>query len=450
MSETDRQLKDKLNTNQAMRERMCLELLQTQTHFTDVRPRLPKGGPDGGRDIEAVYRGTQKTFGAVGFINDATDTEEHRRKAKAKFLEDLARVSALQTNELESPLEVFVFFTNIGLTPAINDDLKKAAYNQGIKVCEIYDRERMRIMLDSNTGYAIRQRYLDIPLTDAEQKDFFDRWGEQLQTMISSGLSDIDSMIHRLHFLAEAQSLVDQISVIVKLSRPLYEISGGEFLFQTMLMLRTHSDGLISIAFGSGSNPIAETITQFHQRGSQLSRNSQKGFSYAQLWPDSPQHERHKSMVDQDKAIDVDNWIPVGRSSGVLQFEKPLIHTNYGSEPFLDRFYPTCKLMDLHRCFVIFDCDAATADHIEEVHLTANQYHLLHLTGDDFWLEEGSRESIVPQCDFCHLEPSTGWRRLRPKELASAFMPDFHASTPSRRYSAVRHSSGKNVPRRRQ
>ena len=52
MSETDRQLKDKLNTNQAMRERMCLELLQTQKNFTEARPRLPKGGPDGGRDIE--------------------------------------------------------------------------------------------------------------------------------------------------------------------------------------------------------------------------------------------------------------------------------------------------------------------------------------------------------------------------------------------------------------
>ena len=184
-------------------------------------PSFTKRWSRWGRDIEGLYKGTQRTFGAVGFINDATDTQEHRRKAKAKFIEDLARVTAIGTSERDFAPEVFVFFTNVGLTPAIIDDLKKTAYNHNIEVCEIYDRERMRIMLDSNTGYAIRQRYLDISLTDSEQKDFFDRWGEQLQTIISASLGDIDSMIRRLHFLAEAQSLVDQISVIVKLSRPL-------------------------------------------------------------------------------------------------------------------------------------------------------------------------------------------------------------------------------------
>ena len=419
---------------------MCLELLQTQKNFTEVRPRLPKGGPDGGRDIEGLYKGTQRTFGAVGFTNDATDTQEHRRKAKAKFLEDLTRVSAIGTSELDSAPEVFVFFTNVSLTPAIIDDLKKTVYNHNIAVCEIYDRERMRIMLDSNTGYAIRQRYLDIPLTDAEQKDFFDRWGEQLQTIISTGLGDIDSMIRRLHFLAEAQSLVDQISVIVKLSRPLYDISGGEFLFQTTLMLRTHADGLISIAFGSGSGPIIETIAQLRQSGAQFPRNSQKGFSYAQLWPNSPQHESYKAIIDEETGIDVDKWTPVGTSSGLLQIEQTSIYTRYGSEPFLDRFYPTCRLIDLHRCFVIFDCDAPIADHIEKVDLVADQYHLLHLTSDNFRLVDGSRERIVSASDFGHLDPSTSWRTLRPSDGVSAFMPDFHTKTPTRRYSADRQS----------
>ena len=441
MSETDRQLKDKLNTNQAMRERMCLELLQTQTNFTEIRPRLPKGGPDGGRDIEGLHKGMQRTFGAVGFINDATDTQEHRRKATAKFVEDLARATDIAATDPDAASEVFVFFTNVGLTPTIIDDLKRKAYNRNISVCEIYDRERIRIMLDCNTGYAIRQRYLDMSLTDAEQKDFFDRWGEQLQRMISTGLGDIDSMIRRLHFLAEAQSLVDQISVIVKLSRPLHEISGGDFLFQTMLMLRTHAEGLISIAFGSGSDPIIETADQFRQSGAQFSRNTKKGFSYAQLWPNSPQHERYKAVVDEAKDIDVDRWTRVGTSSGLLQIEQASIYTHYGSEPFLDRFYPTCKLIDLHRCLVIFNCDAIIAENIEEVDLVADQYHLLHLTRADFLIADGSRERIVSAADFGHLDLSTSWQTLRPADGTSAFMPDFHSKTPTRRYSADRHTS---------
>ena len=48
---------------------MCRAILAIDKRFSDVRPRHPRGGPDGGRDIEAVYRGDQITFGAVGFVN---------------------------------------------------------------------------------------------------------------------------------------------------------------------------------------------------------------------------------------------------------------------------------------------------------------------------------------------------------------------------------------------
>ncbi len=54
MSETDRQLKDHLNTNQAKRERMCLEILSVQDGYTDLQPRLPKGGRTG----EEIFRGS--------------------------------------------------------------------------------------------------------------------------------------------------------------------------------------------------------------------------------------------------------------------------------------------------------------------------------------------------------------------------------------------------------
>jgi hypothetical protein len=38
--------------------------------------------------------------------------------------------------------------------------------------CEVVDRERMRIALDSPDGFSIRFQYLDIPLSEAEQASF--------------------------------------------------------------------------------------------------------------------------------------------------------------------------------------------------------------------------------------------------------------------------------------
>ena len=192
MSETDRQLKDRLNTNQVVRERMCVELLQTHRDFLDVRPRLPKGGPDGGRDLEATYKDGQRVVGAVGFVNDAADTREHRSRAESKFNADLERLSAIPADGRKRKPEVFVFFTNVGLTPTIVARLTKSAYAANVSQCEVFDRERIRLMLDCNTGYAIRQRHLGIPLSDAEQKDFFDRWGNDLQRMMSTTLGSIE------------------------------------------------------------------------------------------------------------------------------------------------------------------------------------------------------------------------------------------------------------------
>ena len=299
MSDTDRRIKDQLNSNFVMRERMCLELLATQKDFSHVRPRLPKGGPDEGRDIEALYKEMTRAIGAVGFVNDATDTNQHRRRAEAKFKDDLTKFSATSADEHNRMPGVFVWFTNVGLTPAITKRLKKAAYAANARMCEVFDRERIRIMLDCNTGYAIRLRYLDIPLSDAEQKDFFEKWGDQLQEMVSASLSGIEgSITHRLHFLAESQFPVDNISVTVKLSSPLGDISSGNYLFQVMIMLNPHSEGLHSVTFGSGSEPIVESMTEIRDSRKQFPRNTQVGYAVTSILAGTAQHERYSEILD--------------------------------------------------------------------------------------------------------------------------------------------------------
>jgi hypothetical protein len=53
---TEERLRYHLDSNQVMRERLCLELLPLLGAFTERRPRRPKGGPDGSRAAEALMR----------------------------------------------------------------------------------------------------------------------------------------------------------------------------------------------------------------------------------------------------------------------------------------------------------------------------------------------------------------------------------------------------------
>ena len=83
--ETDQRLKSYLDTNQLHREQLCRAVLAIDKRFTNVQPRHPRGGPDGGRDMEGTYRREQKAFGAVGFVNEANNSKEQKTKTSAKF-----------------------------------------------------------------------------------------------------------------------------------------------------------------------------------------------------------------------------------------------------------------------------------------------------------------------------------------------------------------------------
>lgn len=161
---TEERLRSWLDSNQVMRERMCIAILALNKNYSDIKPRRPKGGPDGGRDIEAIYKEKHFVYGAVGFRNSANDSSEDKRWVKEKFISDLA--AGLKA---KPDLSVFTFFTNIDLTPKEVIELEEFAKNKDIKFVDIYYRERIRIELDRDQGFAIRFNYLGIKLTDAEQ-----------------------------------------------------------------------------------------------------------------------------------------------------------------------------------------------------------------------------------------------------------------------------------------
>jgi hypothetical protein len=206
-------------------ERMCADLLSLDKRFSNVHPRNPKGGPDQGRDIEAVFEGRGLAFGAVGFIDGALDTQQHRRQAGNKFQEDLN--SALK----HAPdLDVFVFFTNVALTAKDHDSLRDGA--RAIKRplhIEIFARERIRMLLNSPKGFGLRFQYLDIEMSRAEQASFFSAHGEEIQATLTRGFTDLDLSMARLEFLADKPSPLTWLQALIHLKAPYPAADLGQF-----------------------------------------------------------------------------------------------------------------------------------------------------------------------------------------------------------------------------
>jgi hypothetical protein len=194
---TPRETEERLRTwtqSQADRERLCAALLELDQRFQDVKPRRPKGGPDGARDIEAKYEG-RVVWGAVGFRNNAIDSKEDKQWVATKFRSDLD--AAL----VESPgLHGFVFLTNVDLTPAEREVLESYARSK-VAFCEIFYRERIRLVLDSPKGFAYRYQFLGLTMSDPEQVSFFAEYGDRLLGFVQGRFDEVDARLARLEFV---------------------------------------------------------------------------------------------------------------------------------------------------------------------------------------------------------------------------------------------------------
>jgi len=174
--------------------------------------------------LEAVFENKRVAWAAIGFQNSVSDSSAERRKAKKKFKDDLK--NALQ----EDPnLAAFVFFTNVRLTIGDKQSLATHGNEQGVEVTDIFDRERIRISLDSPDGLALRFQYLDIPLSDAEQKSFFARWGASLETLIVESIQGVDSRLARLEFFQEQSLPLTHFSFHLRLSRAVSRLEMPHF-----------------------------------------------------------------------------------------------------------------------------------------------------------------------------------------------------------------------------
>lgn len=236
---------------------MCRAILSIDKRFSDVRHRHPRGGRDGGRDIEAIYRESQIAYGAVGFVNQANDSKEQKKTIRKKFNDDLTGAFAACPKP-----EVFIFFTNVNLTVKEKEILVKNAKKKGLLFCEILDRERLRISLDSPDGFSIRFQYLNISLSEEEQASFFARWGDDIQSVISTGFQRIENTLNRVLFLQEATDTLAHLTISFELDRKYQAEDIWHFRLFCYMTLKEPKHRIFSILFGSSdkSNRMREKL----------------------------------------------------------------------------------------------------------------------------------------------------------------------------------------------
>ena len=195
-----------------MRERLCLAIFPLLGPYIHERPRRPKGGPDGARDIEAVFQGSMEVWGAVGFRNGGGNDQAARREAQDKFHADLDR--ALSENPT---LQGFVFLTNVDLTPGIIDQLKADAAARGVVVVDVCDMERLRHALDSPEGLIARLQYLDIPMSATEQIALVSKFGSQLQNAVLARFDRVERTLSQMERFLAFQKPLHRLDVYVSL-----------------------------------------------------------------------------------------------------------------------------------------------------------------------------------------------------------------------------------------
>jgi hypothetical protein len=300
--QTDERLRTWLNGNQPSRERMCLAVLARDRNYSDIHPRRPEGGPDGGRDIQAI-RNSELCFGAVGFLNNVSDSPQDKREIKKKFHDDVN--AAINANMKP---KAFVFLTNVDLTPGEIEEIRGWAITQGLSFVDIYWRERIRQVLDSPEGLAIRHQYLGINMSEAEQASFFSRFGNDLERLVQDRFDSIDRKMDALEFAHWKNGTIRKLSLELQLRQYEETRREGREHFRVFLELQSVCHEKRSIILGG-----RDEYWLFEGRGWYF---GSKTFFWRQMFPPSesvwiPQSGIHSTGGGRFSSIDLSiKWFP--------------------------------------------------------------------------------------------------------------------------------------------
>jgi hypothetical protein len=422
--ETDERLKGRLDTNQLAREQLCLAVISIDKRFTEVRPRHPRGGPDGARDIQALFRESQVAFAAVGFLNQANDSDEHRERVMAKFEEDLDAATAV-----EPQLKVFVFLTNVNLRLSEKSELEGSARKRGITQCEIMDRERIRITLDSPDGLAARYQYLGIPLSEAEQASFFAKWGDDIQGVVSEGFGRLERTLNRLQFLAETNLPLSHLTVLLQLEHEYAGAEIGHFRAFCCLEMVEPRDRVVGLLFGSTDNPNRMNATTVGELDLALG-GIQTGRCGRQ-W-----EEKLKDGADTPDPFTKANefLLPAGSFTSVGAQKVGHIAIRFSGDTDFIRIPPYLLFRDIDEARFALFLNQSLADKVAAISVYANEYELAKYPKSAFRVNKISRDFRIPMC-FADSELTDAWVKVTDGS-SSTFHLSFSDYTPKRRFVA--------------
>lgn len=390
-----------------------------------MRPRHPRGGRDGGRDIEAIYRNDQRAYGAVGFVNQANDSDEQRKSIKKKFKSDLK--SAIGDDQ---KLDVFLFFTNINLTIGEKNALVLEAKKKGLSYCEIMDRERLRIALDSPDGFSIRFQYLAISLSDEEQASFFAKWGDDIQSIVSTGFQRLEKTLDRVLFLQEASNIMSSLTIAFELDRTYTAEEIGHFRAFCSMYLKEPKHNIFSILFGSSdkSNRMRnESEAHFTPQKAGIKYGIGGGQWEKQFKPEDIKDECLEIADDDGKL----KYTCVGSSSSIGMDSVEFITIRYNHDSFI-RYRPSLRLLDIDEAMFLPILNQSLAEKVKAIHIFSNGYKLQEIAKSKFSIDSTPFEPEIP-ASFTDDEISDAWVRIRPI-TASAFHVSFFDETPMRMF----------------
>lgn len=372
--ETEIRLRSYLNRNPLDQERMCVDILNTIDEYKEINPVLPKGGPDGGKDIISKYMGNS-CIGAVGFINDSHDSQINRNTSFNKFKSDADSVAI-------NNVKYMVFFTNVTITPLYRSKILEYCKKKGIIRCDIFDLERIRSILDSVKGYAIRYRYLKLPMSDSEQKEFFDNFYRDIINILQPKIDIIDKITSRTLFLLESQKIVSDITAYIKLKEGFSLSKSNDFIIEINIIL----DGLHRSA--KSISIISEGL------------NTEDSYTMVEYDTNSSIHRKileENDYLDESlisKASKSRKSYRSGLNLSIFLEDIRSLYISSSNRSYISDVFPKIRLMDLDHSMLIIKCNKDLCDKIENIDISVNGYCILSYNLEEFLIIEDNINDI--------------------------------------------------------
>lgn len=306
-----------------------------------------------------------------------------------------------------------------------------AARAKGIIECDIFDRERLRIALDSADGFAIRFQFLRLAMSEAEQASFFARWGDEINTLIASGFQAVHRTLDHLLFLQEAAGPIEGFAMKLELDREYTGEELGHIRAFCSIYLSNLPLNILSILFGVTDRSDRGTDGFDPLKGVAGARH---GLALGQ-WKQLVKEEASESDEDEEDQGTSEKYEPARSGQSVGIERSKAIFISYYTSNFI-RLYPELSLNSFDRAWILPMLSASLARAVRSIHLFSNGYRLMELQSDQFEIDETSFDANVP-LPFTEDELKDPWVRLRPR-MGSAFVLDFAAQVPVRLYRSER------------